>query len=74
MNGLSPNLPIKNTLTKHQRIFYYFVAFYPENHRQRVLYQSDRTQWLFEWGRMQSIPRREKGIIELMIEPHRRTG
>lgn len=44
----------------------YFVAVYPENHRQRFLYESDRMQWLFEWGRTHSIPRRSKGIIELI--------
>ena len=48
-----------------QEVQAFFVTVYPENHRQRHLYESDRVQWLFDWGRTRSLPRRRKGIIEL---------
>ena len=45
----------------------YFIVVYPENHSKRILYESDRMQWLFQWSRTQSVPRRNKGIVELLI-------
>ncbi len=47
-----------------QEVQAFFVQVYPEKHRQRHLYESDRVQWLFDWGRTRSLPRRRKGIIE----------
>ncbi len=47
----------------------YFVAVYPEGHRLRVHYESDRLDWLEIFGKTQRThrgnPRRNKGIIQL---------
>lgn len=43
----------------------YFLRVYPDGHRYRIQYESDRVQWLFDWSRTYKPPRRDKGFIEL---------
>lgn len=42
----------------------YFVKCYPETHHQRQLFEFDRLQWQFDFGRS-FVNKREKGIIQI---------
>ncbi|TLV03657.1 DUF6932 family protein [Dyadobacter luticola] len=41
----------------------YFVAVYPENHKKNILYQADRFQWQFQFGKSRTD--KQKGIIQI---------
>lgn len=41
----------------------YFVVIYPAHHQKNVLYEADKIQWLYQFGRSRSD--RSKGIIEI---------
>lgn len=43
----------------------FFLRTYPEEHRDRIYFESDHVQWLFDWSRTYKPPRRDKGFIEL---------
>jgi hypothetical protein len=47
------------------RVDAHLIVVYPEGHRRRIYYESDRIQWLFDWSRTARPPRRNKGFIEL---------
>ena len=43
------------------------ILVYPERHRYRNYYESDRVQWLFDWSRTSTTPRLNKGFIQIII-------
>lgn len=49
------------------RVHAHPIRVYPESHPLRHLYESDRVQWLFDWSRTTIRPRKNKGLIELII-------
>lgn len=58
---------LKNEFDKGAgRVDAYFIRVYPDGHLYRNHYESDRVQWLFDWGRTNSRPRKNKGLIELI--------
>ena len=45
----------------------FFVRVYPQGHQLHSHSESDRVQWLYDWSRTNTHPRRNKGFIELII-------
>lgn len=43
----------------------FFVRVYPQDHRLLSHSESDRVQWLYDWSRTNTYPRRQKGLIVL---------
>lgn len=43
----------------------FFVRVYPQDHQLYSHSEGDRVQWLFDWSRTITDPRRNKGFIEL---------
>ncbi|AQG78620.1 DUF6932 family protein [Spirosoma montaniterrae] len=49
------------------RVDVHFIRIYAEGHRYRPHFESDRVQWLFDWSRTNTRPRRNKGFLELIV-------